>query len=133
MPKFGSKSKQRLSTCHEDLIDLFNEVIKYFDCSVLEGHRNEEDQNKYFEEGKSKVKFPKGKHNASPSNAVDVVPYPVDWNDTDRMYYFAGIVKGIAATMEINIRWGGDWNNDTQVKDTKFKDLPHFELKEERF
>ena len=44
MPKFGSKSKQRLSTCHEDLIDLFNEVIKYFDCSVLEGHRNEEDK-----------------------------------------------------------------------------------------
>jgi len=130
MPKFGSKSKQRLSTCDEDLIDLFNEVIKYFDCSVLEGHRNEEDQNKYFKEGTSKVKFPKGKHNASPSNAVDVVPYPVNWDDTARMYYFAGIVKGIAETMEINIRWGGDWDNDTEVKDTKFKDLPHFELRE---
>jgi peptidoglycan L-alanyl-D-glutamate endopeptidase CwlK len=130
MPKFGSKSKQRLSTCDEDLIDLFNEVIKYFDCSVLEGHRNEEDQNKYFKEGTSKVKFPEGKHNASPSNAVDVVPYPVNWDDTARMYYFAGIVKGIAETMEINIRWGGDWDNDTEVKDTKFKDLPHFELRE---
>ena len=130
MPKFGSKSKQRLSTCDEDLIDLFNEVIKYFDCSVLEGHRNEEDQNKYFKEGTSKVKFPEGKHNASPSTAVDVVPYPVNWDDTARMYYFAGIVKGIAETMQINIRWGGDWDNDTEVKDTKFKDLPHFELRE---
>ena len=86
-------------------------------------------QDKYFNEGKSKLKFPHGKHNADPSNAVDVVPYPVDWEDTDRMYYFAGFVKGIAAVMGIPIRWGGDWNDNTEVKDTNFKDLPHFELR----
>ena len=129
MPKFGKKSRSKLDTCDEDLQELFEVVVKYFDCSVLEGHRNMYWQDKYFEEGKSKVKFPKGKHNASPSNAVDVVPYPVDWKDTDRMYYFAGFVKGVAAVMGIPIRWGGDWNNDTQVKDTGFKDLPHFELR----
>ena len=44
MPKFGNRSKQRLETCHEDLQEIFNEVIKYFDCSVLCGHRGEEDQ-----------------------------------------------------------------------------------------
>ena len=129
MPKFGNSSKKRLNTCEKDLQDLFNEVIKHFDCSVLEGHRGEEDQNKYFKEGRSKVKFPRGRHNSYPSNAVDVIPYPVSWDDTDRMYYFAGIVKGIALSMGIKIRWGGDWNGDTQVKDTKFKDLPHFELR----
>ncbi len=128
MPKFGRTSKRRLETCDEDLIDLFNEVIKYFDCTILEGHRGKELQNKYYNEGKSKVKYPRGKHNADPSTAVDVVPYPVDWEDTDRMYYFAGFVKGMAASMEINIRWGGDWDNDTEVKDTGFKDLPHYEL-----
>ena len=89
MPRFGGTSKKRLNTCDEDLVDLFNEVIKYFDCTVLEGHRGKDLQNKYYDEGKSKVKFPYGKHNESPSHAVDVVPYPVDWNDTDRMYYFA--------------------------------------------
>ena len=129
MPKFGKTSKRRLNTCDEDLQELFEVVVKYFDCSVLEGHRGKELQDKYFDEGKSKVKFPKGKHNANPSNAVDVVPYPVDWKDTDRMYYFAGFVKGVAAFMGIPIRWGGDWNDDTQVKDTGFKDLPHFELR----
>ena len=129
MPKFGKSSKRRLATCHEDLQELFNEVIKYFDCSIIEGHRGKEDQNKYFDEGKSKVKYPNGRHNANPSNAVDVVPYPVDWKDTDRMYYFAGFVKGIAAIMGIPIRWGGDWNDNTEVKDTNFKDLPHFELR----
>ena len=129
MAKFGKRSQERLDTCEEDLQKLFNEVVKHFDCSVLEGHRGKELQNKYFKEGKSKLKFPKGRHNASPSKAVDVVPYPVDWNDTERMYYFSGFVKGIAATMGLTIRWGGDWDNDTEVKDTGFKDLPHFELR----
>ena len=129
MAKFGKRSKDRLNTCHEDLVDLFNEVIKHFDCTVLEGHRGQQLQNRYYNEGKSKVKYPNGKHNASPSNAVDIVPYPVDWKDTDRMYYFAGFVKGVAAVMGIPIRWGGDWDDDTEVKDTNFKDLHHFELR----
>ena len=130
MPRFGKKSMSKLETCHEDLQQVFYQVIKHFDCSVLEGHRGEELQNKYFDEGKSKVKFPKGKHNANPSNAVDVVPWPINWDDTDRMYYFAGFVKGIAAMLDIPLRWGGDWNDNTEVKDTGFKDLPHFELKQ---
>ena len=130
MPKFGKRSMSKLETCHEDLQQVFYQVIKHFDCSILEGNRGEELQNKYFDEGKSKVKFPKGRHNANPSKAVDVVPWPVDWDDTDRMYYFAGFVKGIASMLDIPIRWGGDWNDNTEVKDTGFKDLPHFELKQ---
>ena len=75
MPKFGQTSKENLSTCHEDLQELFNEVIKHWDCSVVEGYRDEERQNKAYREGNSKVKYPNGKHNRIPSNAVDVVPY----------------------------------------------------------
>jgi len=129
MPRFGKKSKERLNTCDEDLIALFNEVIKYFDCSVLEGYRGKEKQNKYFDEGKSKLKYPEGRHNKKPSNAVDVVPYPIDWDDRERMSYFAGFVKGVAFTMGIPIRWGGDWNNNNDLKDNNFDDLPHFELR----
>ena len=51
MPKFGSKSKANLATCHEDLQKVFNEVIKYVDCSALEGHRPEWRQNDLFEKG----------------------------------------------------------------------------------
>ena len=130
MPKFGKKSKSRLKTCDEDLIALFEEVVKYFDCTVLEGHRGEKLQNKYFKEGKSKLKFPNGNHNNNPSTAVDVVPYPIDWDDRERMTYFAGFVKGVAYKMGIPIRWGGDWNNNTSLKDNSFDDLPHFELRE---
>jgi peptidoglycan L-alanyl-D-glutamate endopeptidase CwlK len=130
MAKFGKSSIERLSTCHKDLQKVFNEVIKYVDCSVLEGHRNEERQNKLFEEGKTKVKYPKGRHNSSPSRAVDVTPYPVDWDDRERQTLFAGFVLGIARSMDIKLRWGGDWDMDFEVIDNRFDDFPHFEIRE---
>ena len=130
MPKFGKRSKERLATCDERLQKIFNEVIKYIDCSVLEGHRGEARQNKLCDEGKSKVRYPNGRHNATPSRAVDITPYPVDWEDRERQTLFAGFVIGLATSMGINIRWGGDWNKDFKVQDNKFDDFPHFELKE---
>ena len=66
--------------------------ISYIDCSVLCGHRGEEDQNKAYDSGNSKVKWPNGRHNKKPSIAVDVAPYPIDWKDRERMTYFAGMV-----------------------------------------
>ena len=129
MPKFGKKSRENLSTCHEDLQKVFNEVIKHVDCSVLEGHRDERRQEKLFSEGKTKVHYPMGRHNSKPSRAVDVVPYPVDWNDRERFHLFAGFVLGVARGMGITLRWGGDWNMNFEVDDNKFDDFPHFELR----
>ena len=129
MPKFGRKSKKHLVTCDNRLQKLFNEVIKHVDCSVLEGHRDKDRQNKLYEEGKTKVKYPNGRHNRQPSSAVDVTPYPVDWEDRERQTLFAGFVIGVASQMGINLRWGGDWDQDFQVVDNRFDDFPHFELK----
>ena len=130
MPRFGKRSRSRLSTCDDRLQDLFKEVVKHFDCSVIQGHRGKADQNKAFDEGRSKLRYPDGNHNAVPSKAVDVAPYPIDWSDRDRFHYFSGFVLGIASQMGLKIRWGGDWDRDTQVKDNKFDDLPHFEIRE---
>ena len=129
MPHFGKSSKKRQSTCDSKLQEIFNEVIKHVDCSVLEGHREKDRQNKLFEEGKTKVKYPDGRHNRQPSSAVDVTPYPVDWKDRERQTLFAGFVIGVASQMGINLRWGGDWDQDFQVVDNRFDDFPHFELK----
>lgn len=130
MPRFGTRSKSRLHTCDSRLIELFNKVVKEFDCTVIEGHRGKDAQNKAYNKGNSKLKFPHGKHNKSPSVAVDVAPYPIDWKDRDRFHYFGGYVLGIAKSLGLNIRWGGDWDQDTQTKDNKFDDLVHFEIKE---
>ena len=130
MPKFSQASLDKLSTCDERLQILFNKVIEYFDCTIVYGNRGEKDQNEAFAKGASKKKFPDSKHNSSPSKAVDAVPYPINWGDEDRMYYFSGVVMGIAKMLDIEIRWGGDWDKDTEVRDQTFNDLGHFQLED---
>ena len=131
MPKFGKRSKERLATCDERLQEVFNEVIKFVDCSVLEGHRGQERQDQLYIDGKTKVKYPNGRHNSKPSNAVDCTPYPVDWADRERQTLFAGFVLGLARSKGIKLRWGGDWDMDFQVMDNRFDDFPHFEVRDD--
>ena len=128
MPKYSKRSKEKLNTCDQKIQDIFNEIIKHVDCTILTGHRGEEEQNEMFRMGKSQVKYPKGKHNSDPSRAVDVAPYPIDWKDRERATLFAGYVIGIARMQGVTLRWGGDWDRDWQVKDNNFDDLWHFEL-----
>lgn len=131
MPAFSKSSKRRLETCDLRLQAVLNRVIEHFDCTVLEGHRGRVDQNEAVRTGRSKVSYPNGKHNSTPSFAVDVVPYPINWTDTKRFCYFAGIVVETARAMGITLRWGGDWNRNTHLDDQTFHDLPHFEIVEE--
>lgn len=128
MNKFSKQSLDRLKTCEPELQELFHHVLQVHDCTILEGHRTEETQDEYFRTGKSKVEYPNSKHNTYPSRAVDCAPYPIDWNNTKRFYYFAGIVKGVAEHMGLVIRWGGDWDGDNDLDDQSFMDLVHFEL-----
>ena len=103
MPSFSNRSRQKLETCHRDLQQVFNVVVQYFDCTILEGHRNEDRQNMLFDMGQSKLRYPDGKHNSVPSLAVDVVPYPIDWEDRERFVLFAGFVMGIAQAQGIKL------------------------------
>ena len=139
MPQFGGTSKKNLYECEQDLIDLFEEVVRHYDCSIIEGVRSKEEQNKLFHGGKSKVEWPNSKHNVTDtqpqSRAVDVIPYPAVldgvsiWNDLNRFYHFVGFVRGVAAHMGIEIRCGADWDGDNNLRDQSFNDLPHIELK----
>lgn len=104
------------------------EVDKVINCQILVGKRGQVDQDKAFAEKKSKLKFPNSKHNTAPSRAMDLVSLPLDWNNLKQFYYFAGIVLGIAAKLNIKLRWGGDWDRDHDLTDQDFQDLIHFEL-----
>ena len=128
MPKFSQRSLARLETCHPDLQEICKRAILLYDFSVLEGHRGAEAQNAAFDAGKSKLRFPRSKHNKSPSLAVDIAPYPIDWHDHKRFYYLAGIMTAIASGMSVRLRWGGDWSMDGDFDDQTFNDLPHFEI-----
>jgi len=135
MPNFSKSSKSKLESCDPELQILFNYVIKYFDCKVIYGYRTKKAQNAAFAGGFSKVKYPNSKHNKTPSQAVDVIPYPIQWKNIDRMRYFIGFVKGIArmlkdyGAMEKEIITGIDWDNDTVLTDQRFNDFPHFQIK----
>lgn len=128
MPKFSEISLSRLETCHIQLVRLFMKVIEDYDCSILCGHRGEEAQNLAHQLGNSNKQFPDSKHNKMPSEAVDVAPYPIDWDDTHRFAFFAGYVKRIADEMGIDIIWGSDWDSDTSTTDQTLMDFGHFEL-----
>lgn len=127
MPKFSKDSLEKLQTCHIDIQKVMQEVIKHFDFTIIYGHRGKEIQDKLYPNF-SKVKFPDSKHNKTPSLAIDIAPYPIDWNDINRFIYLAGFVVGIANSIGIGLRWGGDWNKDTELKDNRFNDMGHFEL-----
>lgn len=136
MAHFGKTSKKRLAECDRDLVDLFFEVIKHYNCTILCGHRGEKAQNKAVADKTSKLTYPDSKHNPMPSEATDVAPWfeeepHVRWWDTKSFYHFAGFVLGVAAKMGIKIRWGGNWDMDDELHDQDFMDLIHFELSDE--
>ena len=121
MPKFSESSQSKLDTCHESLRELFSEVIKEFDCTILEGGRTPERQAQLVSEGKSKTM--NSKHLEVPSLAVDVMPYPIDWYDKYRQHQLAVLVYKKAMELGIRVRWGGTFRG--------FYDGPHWELIEE--
>lgn len=75
MPKYSKSSKSELSTCHPDIQTLFKEVIRFYDNTIIDGHRDKPTQDKAYEEGRSQLEWPKSKHNKVPSEAADSGPY----------------------------------------------------------
>jgi len=139
MPKFSKKSLKKLNTCEDDLQVLMNEVIKHYDCTILCGHRSIKEQQLLYKYGKSHLDgvHKLSKHNYTPSRAVDVVPYPINWDDVKRFEYFGGYVLGIAdilykdGKMSHRVRWGGNWRgniNNRDIQRSGFRDYVHFEL-----
>ena len=124
-------SLEKLATCDPRLQALVQAVEKDWDLTVLCGTRNQADQEAAFAAGATKVHFPNGRHNKNPSMAVDMTPFPINFDDKERLVLFAGLVIGHAKAMGLNIRWGGNWKQDWDMRDNSFNDLDHFEIKSE--
>ncbi len=139
MPSLSKSSDSKLRTCHHHIQDIFLGLILDYDFTVIEGHRDPSRQIYLFNQGRSKVR--RGKHNSSPSLAIDAAPHitgrGIPWpkygtknytKDLAHFYYFAGWVMDRAKQRKINMRWGGDWDRDNDLADQTFNDLVHFEL-----
>lgn len=128
MPKFGDRSKRILNTCHPDIQVVCIEVVAYFDHSILSGHRGAAEQTRLFNKGLSKTAWPQSRHNLEPSMAVDIAPYPIDWDDIERFIYLAGHIMAKGRQLGIEMRWGGDWGRSNMKIKHSFKDWGHFEI-----
>lgn len=129
MPSFGRTSRNRLATCHKDIRKIFNEVVKVMDCKVIEGARTKAQQRKNIAKGVSWTM--KSKHVERPCRALDIVPYPVDWEDIYRFKVFTAYVFAVSRRLKIPLKYGGTWSRNPTgpFKGVKANpDWAHFEL-----
>jgi len=131
---YGATSERRLGTCHLDVQRVLREALAMgiIDIAIVCGHRGKKKQNEYYygRPQKSRAKWPDGKHNSDPSDAVDAAPYingEISWNKL-HCCVLAGIVLTCAVKLGIKIRWGGNWDMDAEpITDQDFQDLVHYE------
>jgi peptidoglycan LD-endopeptidase CwlK len=126
MYKFGKRSRERLKGVDARLVNVLNELIKIMDVTIIEGLRSKERQEQLLAQGKTKTKY--SKH--IEGKAVDLAPYPINWEDREMFHYMGGMLRGLGKAMGVNIRWGGDWDSDGDIHDNKFDDLVHVEIKD---
>ena len=153
MYKFSKTSLDRLSSCHPDLQLICNEGIEFIDFSVVQGHRNKEQQDRLYPRF-TKVKYPNSKHNSKPSRAVDVCPFiqpfgvitghpqnienimivskrskrEVEDFIVKAYARLMGQLERIAYDNDIKVRLGMDWSMNYNMLDQTFHDLGHIEL-----
>ena len=125
MPRYGKRSRERLKGVDTKLVNVLNELIKIMDVTIIEGVRSAERQEELLKKKATKVKY--SKHMSG--KAVDLAPYPIDWEDRERFHYMGGMIRGIGQQLGVPIRWGGDLDSDGEIKDNSFDDLVHVEIK----
>ena len=121
--KLGTRSLQNLSGVHPDMVAVVKRAIEItgVDFTVIEGIRHINRQRELLKAGKSTTM--NSRHITG--HAVDMVPWPVDWEDLERFETMAKAMKSAAEELEIPIVWGGDWKS--------FYDAPHFELDRKKY
>lgn len=138
MFRLSSKSASKLAGVHPDLELIVRRAIELSDQDfvVLEGVRTPERQRELYAQGRSKP----GKkvtwtlisnHFVQPDgygHAVDLVPFPVDWDDTRKFDRIADAMFQAARELGMHIRWGADWDRDGKFRESGESDSPHFEI-----
>lgn len=123
-----SWNKLNMDEVHPDIKRLMVEAIKTspIDFTIIETVRSLRKQKENIKNGVSKTlksRHIPGFNKSGLCEAVDIAPYPIDWQDLERFRALAAHIKQTALKLNIPITWGGDW--------TSFVDMPHYELKKQ--
>lgn len=149
--KLSQRSLDRLKGVDERLVKVVKRAIELspIDFMVLEGVRTKEQCMVNYGKGRTvaqcSAKGVPAKY-ANPSaakvtwlnnpfaskhcdgKAVDLVPYPVDWQDLKKFDAIAKAMFAAAKELDIKIRWGADWDGDGKPRERGESDSPHFEI-----
>ena len=141
MPRFTSERSLRVrGELHRDLVEVVDSAIVQVDFSLTDGMRDAHTQKRLFVDGASELDgvIRRSKHQVDDrfelSRAFDFVPLPfTNWDDRPLFTAYAYFFIGIGWEKGIELTWGGDWDNDFQWRDQSFHDLPHIELRGEKW
>jgi peptidoglycan L-alanyl-D-glutamate endopeptidase CwlK len=142
MRPLSKVEQNRYITLCPDLQLVFDETRKELeinprplcpDIFLVCGERAEKEQNDAVRKGLSKVKYPFSTHNKKPSEGLDTCPFPIDWKDVKRFKVMYDVMKMIADRLFAEgkirkIRFGADFNQDGNLTNDKFVDMPHCEV-----
>lgn len=129
----SQKSLDRLKGVNPRLVDVVRRAIELTaqDFMVLEGLRTKERQAELYAQGRTtpgKIVTWTMESRHIDGDAVDLVPYPVDWNDLSKFDAISRAMFKAADELNIAIRWGADWNHNGRAREKGETDSPHFEL-----
>lgn len=122
---FGSTSLQRQEGVHPLLRECAERVLSYgiLDLTVPQfgGLRTLEDQRELVASGASQTLNSLHRiQDTGYGHALDLVPYPVKWDDLFRFAMMGSLMFRAANEIGMPLEWGGHWKS--------FKDYPHFQL-----
>lgn len=149
----GVKSINMLVGVHPDLVRIVRRAIEVTsqDFLVLEGVRTHKRQLELYGKGRTRDELRsdgvdpalaqpgvkpvtwtlKSNHFVQADgygHAVDLAPYPVDWDTLSKFDAIADAMAKVAEELGIAIRHGADWDMDGKRRERGESDNPHFEL-----
>ena len=131
--KLGKTSLARLKGVDETLVNVVKRAIEIseVDFTVLEGVRTLERQRELYAQGRTapgKIVTWTMKSRHIEGKAVDLVPYPLDWSDLEKFNKIKDAMFQSAKELDVNLRWGADWNGNGEYREKGEYDSPHFEI-----
>lgn len=129
----SQRSLDKLQGVNPRLVSVVKRAIELTtqDFMVLEGLRTKERQAELYAQGRTApgniVTWTMQSRHID-GDAVDLVPYPLDWNDTGKFDAISRAMFKAAGELNVAIRWGADWNDNGKPREKGESDSPHFEL-----
>ena len=118
---WGNKSKEAISTVDPRLVYIANKLADIWNMTIIHGYRGRELQTQLHEQNPNgALPWPLSEHNHTPSRAIDIAPYPVNWEKVDRFDMMIGAAYAIAE--------GGNFRIDSGKFFSNVLDYPHIQV-----